>query len=124
MVSDETLKSMLIKNIKSELGTVDFYLNNLSKLNYADNKRKINLLIMESVKHIEMTSQAFVEQNFNEKSVKIDPKAVEQAMKEETGLKEIYKYELNKIENQKIQKMLKELIAWEEKHEKIVTSLK
>ena len=123
MYDDEELALILEKNIGYELDSINFYVNNLENLNYKKNKKKVDTLLLESIKHTTKLSKALLEIQKN-KTSKITKKTRTLAMKEELGMKELYSYELHRIKNAKVRRILKELIKEETKHEKLVKLLK
>ena len=111
------------RNLNSEQEIIIFYVTNLEKLNYSKNKKKISNLIFDSLEHAGMITAEIMELQKNAKG-KLDKKTRDKALKEETGLKEIYKYEFKKTKEAKALKVLNQLILEETKHEKIVKTLK
>jgi rubrerythrin len=123
MYDNENLARILEKNIGYELDSINFYVNNLENLNYKKNKKKVDTLLLESIKHTTKLSKALLEVQKN-KTSKITKKTKVLAMKEELGMKELYTYELQRTENTKVRRILKNLIKEETKHEKLVKLLK
>jgi rubrerythrin len=113
---------MLKENMTLEMNTIRFYLDNLEKLNYKANRKKIDMLVLESIKHMSMLGETILKLE-KEKGLPLDKNAHEQAHKEETGLQEIYKYEMGRMHDKIVVDLLQGLLDWEKKHEKIVESL-
>jgi rubrerythrin len=123
MYDNEELARILEKNVGYELDSINFYVNNLENLNYKKNKKKVDTLLLESIKHTTKLSKVLLEIQKN-KTSKITKKTKALAMKEELGMKEIYNYQLQRTKNAKVRRILKDLIKEETKHEKLVKLLK
>jgi len=118
---NDTLR-VLRKNLDSELDVIKFYIDNKHKLNYGANKRKIDSLVADSFTHATLISQRMLD--LGKGIGYMDNKTRQRAYKEETAVKEIYRYELNRTLDKESAKLLKRLIKEETKHERIVGSLK
>ena len=123
MYSKNDLKRVLKKNFNSEVGIIKFYLNNISKLNYSGNKAKINKLVLESVNHAEMIIKKIIAIDGIVKG-RLDKNVQKKSLREEVGLGEIYRYELNRTKDPEARKLLNWLIKEEKRHEKTVRALK
>ena len=123
MYSKNDLKRVLKKNFNSEFGIIKFYLNNISKLNYSGNKAKINKLVLESVNHAEMIIKKIIAIDGIVKG-RLDKNVQKKSLREEVGLGEIYRYELNRTKDPEARKLLNWLIKEEKRHEKTVRALK
>lgn len=123
MYSKKDLVKILKRNLESETRIINFYINNLDKVNYPKNKDAITLMVKDSVGHAGMIAMEILELQNDITAVK-DKKIISQALKEETAMKEIYKYEFSRTTEAKTLKVLNKLIKEETKHEKIVRLLK
>ncbi len=123
MYSQNDLKRVLRRNLESEFSVIKFYLENTKCLNYAKNRSKIDELIFDSFRHAKMISSLLLELDKDAKG-KLDMKKREDALREESGVKELYQYELNKSCYKNAEKLFSKLIKEETEHEKIVRSLK
>ncbi|MFC1755210.1 ferritin family protein [Thermoproteota archaeon] len=123
MYDKKDLNRILRRNLRYELDVIKFYLDNLKAFNYSRNKKKIDALVLESVKHSDMFIKEILELNRTTKG-KLMKSKVNTAMKEEMGAAEIYSYQINKTRSPKIKKTLKKIVIDEKKHEKLVNSLK
>lgn len=122
MYSKEDLLRVLRKNLKSELDVIAFYVDNAPDLNYSVNKEKVDTLIFDSFQHAKWLTEEILK--LDAEGVTLSEQVREQAFKEETGVKEIYKYELNRTDIEEVKIILKKLIEEEERHEEIVKSLR
>jgi rubrerythrin len=113
----------LLHNLKAELDAIRFYADNLQRLNYAKNRKAIDALALDSVTHAQMLLRAYLEANAKVGG-RLTPLALEKAMQEETGLKEIYRFEEGKVKSPKLRKLFAKLVKWEEAHEALVKTLK
>ena len=123
MYSKKELVKILKRNLESETRIINFYINNLEKVNYPKNKEAITRMVKDSVGHAGMIAIEILELQ-KDITAKKDKKTIAQALREETAMKEIYKYEFMKTNEAKALKVLNKLIREETKHEKIVKTLK
>ncbi len=123
MYSEKDLKRVLLNNLDSEFKAIRLYLKNLKKLNYVKNKKKVDTLVLDSFRHAAMITKEFMTLHKGE-GVAVSRRMRARAMREEVGVREIYAYELNRTSNPKVQKLLRQLIVEETKHEKIAKTLK
>ena len=123
MYSKKELVKILKRNLESETRIINFYINNLEKVNYPKNKEAITRMVKDSVGHAGMIAIEILELQKGI-TAKKDKKTIAQALREETAMKEIYKYEFMKTNEAKALKVLNKLIKEETKHEKIVKTLK
>jgi len=119
----DKIKKMLRRNLDSEFKSVKFYIDNLSKLNYKSNKKKIDKLTLDSLTHARRIATLLLELNKKDKA-KLVKKTKNQALVEECGLGELYKYELNKTTDPKVRAFLQKQIKEEAAHEKIARSIR
>ncbi|MBW2971903.1 ferritin-like domain-containing protein [Candidatus Woesearchaeota archaeon] len=122
MYNEKDLLRVLNKNLEAEFNAVKLYIRNLDKLNYSENRKKVSALALDSMKHACMIATRILELNKSRSRLTKNMRA--QAMREETSVKEIYKYELARTQDQKTRKLLKYLIAEETRHQRVVKSLK
>jgi len=119
----EKIKRMLRRNLDSEFKSVKFYIDNLAKLNYKSNKKKIDKLTLDSLTHAKRIATLLLDLNKTKKT-KLIKKTKNQALIEERGLGELYKYELKKTDDPKIKAFLRKQIKEEAAHEKIAKSIR
>jgi rubrerythrin len=124
MYDKKELLKVLHEDLEAEFNNVLFYMKNISKLNYQENKRKIDNLVIDSIKHAWVISKELQRHHKTHPSKVIAKKTKDQLKKEETGLKEIYKYQLERTDDWHTKRLFKALIAEEAKHEKIVDKLR
>lgn len=122
MYKQKDLLRVLKKNLKLELANIKFYSTNIEKINPVENKKLIETLVLGSIEHAKKISKLII--SSAESKTKLTKAVKDSVIKEETGLKEIYKYELSRTNNPKVQKLLEELIKEETEHEKIVQKFK
>jgi rubrerythrin len=123
MYSKKDLVKILKRNLESETKIINFYIKNLEKINYPKNKKAITKMVKDSVGHAGMIATEILELQ-KDITAKKDKKTISQALREETAMKEIYKYEFTRTSEAKALKVLNKLIREETKHEKIVKTLK
>ena len=123
MYSKKDLVKILKRNLEKETKIINFYINNLEKVNYPKNVEAITQMVKDSVGHAGMIATEILELQKNIKAKK-DKRTIAQALREETAMKEIYKYEFMKTNEAKALKVLNKLIKEETTHEKIVKTLK
>lgn len=123
MYKDKDIVRVLKRDLKSEFETIMFYLDNLEKLNYSQNKRKVDKLTLDSIGHAGTLTKEILALS-KPKEGKLSRAVLRRALKEETALKEIYKYEYSKTDISRVKTALKQLSSQEEKHEQLVSSLK
>ncbi len=120
MYSEEELIGVLKKDLLEEFKSISFYLSNLENLDYKKNKKKIDTLIDGSLKHAVVITKLI-------RSISKDGKMVEtvrkRAFKEETAMKELYRYQAGKAVDDKVTKAFLKIAKQEESHERIVNSL-
>lgn len=121
-MSERILQRHLKRNIQSEFDVINFYLNNLDKLNYNKNKKKIDTLVFDSFKHAMKISKVLLARKREDKG--LSEKARKVALKEECDVREIYRYQLMKHKDKEVMKLLHDLIIDESEHEKTVRALK
>jgi rubrerythrin len=121
LYADKDYKRLLKSNLKAELRNIQFYINNLEKLNYPENKKKIDILLNGSFKHAKMLStrlRAITKQG------RLSRNAKNKALKEEKGLQDIYRFEMIRTESKALKELLEKLSEEEKMHEKVVRSLR
>jgi rubrerythrin len=123
MYSDKDLARVLRQNLNSEVDVIRFYIDNLHKLNYAKNRKQIDSLVLDSCRHATMISEMLLKLNKGTKSSLI-ASTQREAFREETGVKELYRYESVRTKSTDAKKMLLTLIKEEAGHERLVNSLR
>jgi rubrerythrin len=123
MYSNKDLKRVLRRNLDSEFDIIKFYLDNLERFNYPSNKKKIDRLVLDSIRHSRMISESLLFLGSGAYG-KLSPKHAETALREESAVKHIYAYELARTNDKKTKNALKRLIEEETAHERLVKSLK
>ncbi|MBW2967579.1 ferritin-like domain-containing protein [Candidatus Woesearchaeota archaeon] len=122
MYSEKDMLRVLRRNLESELKVIKFYVDNAEKLDYAKNKPKVDSLVFDSFRHAQWLSRQIL--RLKTGSGKLTKKAKAEALREETNVRDIYQYELNRTEDPKVRKVLQKLISEEKKHARIVRGLK
>lgn len=130
MYKKKDLLRNLKRDLRSEFEVINFYIENLDRLNYKLNKVKVNTLIMESFKHANMIASEILKLKKSDKS-SLTEKARKMALKEESAVKEIYRFQLTKVNHNlsdddagSARKLFHDLIMDEARHEKLVKALK
>ncbi|MBR9675936.1 ferritin-like domain-containing protein [Candidatus Woesearchaeota archaeon] len=123
MYDQKGLLRVLKKNLGSELFIIKYYVENLERLNYKDNKEDIDKLIIDSTRHATMLIKEILNLSRNVEG-KLSKSALRRALKEEEGLKSIYEYEKQRTSDAKARQILERLIGEEKKHQEIVRGLR
>jgi demethoxyubiquinone hydroxylase (CLK1/Coq7/Cat5 family) len=121
MKKDQDLLRVLYRNLDVEMKNVRFYAEHIPRLHYDKNKKEIDHLMYGSIEHMKKIIKEIIKVHKTDKP--ITKKMIDMAVKEEVGLQEIYKYQLSKVENPDVKRLLKKLINEEKEHEKTVFSL-
>lgn len=123
MYDKEDIIRVLMKDLKSEFEAIHFYLDNISKFNYKSNKKAFDKLVLDSIDHSEKISKLILKLNKDSEG-RLKRGVLRKSMLEEKGLRELYLYESKRTDNKSVKKVLMDLAKAEEKHEKLIKSLK
>ena len=121
--SKEKLIIVLMNDINSEFNTINVYLENIDRLNYAKNKHQIDILVLESFIHASSLAKRVLALHEGNSGV-LDKNALDLVTTEEVALHEIYEFEAKSVIDAKTKKVLLDLAKAETKHQKLVKSLK
>jgi rubrerythrin len=114
---------ILRNNLKKELTSVLSYVDGLSSINYKNNNKKVDTLARGSLSHAGRLLTHILELS-RDKEAKVTKKQRDRFLREETSMKELYKFEAARIENATVKRTLLQLSKEETEHEKIVKSIK
>jgi rubrerythrin len=121
--TEKDLVRILRRDLEAEFKTVKTYLDHLEELNYKSNKRKIDVLTLDSIEHARALTTRILDLQ-KEIGGPLDPLACRRAAHEETALQGIYSFELQRTKDTTVRRLLKELMSAETKHLAIVKSLR
>ncbi len=122
MYSRSTLIRVLKRDLRAELRAIRFYANNIEKLNYRENKKRIDELALGSIRHAEILMKRLLALEKGS-GCTLTKKMMRRALKEETALRELYAFELMRIDNPDVLKAVNTLIKEETRHKETVRSL-
>ena len=120
--SKQKVIQVLSRDVEQEFRTIRTYLENLDDLNYANNRKKIDVLVLESLTHATWLTKQILDLH-KESANPLSKLAFETVAKEEVALHDIYAFELERTADADVRKLLKKLMDAEVKHEQLVRTL-